>query len=157
MSHAEVLDIADTLIEAGVPVVIIGGHAVNFHGYLRATEDVDLVFRRLQGVEEILLQVLTDWQAFWISDVIDPVTGIETTIPVSLDYIRGNHLLMLGTQMGYVDLFDFIPGMPSENLDELFSTAVSIGQRRFASLEWLKRMKRAAGRPQDEIDLRHLP
>ncbi len=157
MSQAEVLDIADALQEAGVQVVIIGGHAVNFHGYLRATEDVDLVFRRLQGVEEILLQVLTDWKAFWISDEIDPATGLETTIPVSLEFIRSNHLMMLGTQMGYVDLFDFIPGLPSENLDGLFSTAVSIGQRRFASLEWLKRMKRAAGRPQDEIDLRHLP
>lgn len=157
MSQAEVLYIADALQEAGVQVVIIGGHAVNFHGYLRATEDVDLVFRRLQGVEEILLQVLTDWKAFWISDEIDPATGLETTIPVSLEFIRSNHLMMLGTQMGYVDLFDFIPGLPSENLDGLFSTAVSIGQRRFASLEWLKRMKRAAGRPQDEIDLRHLP
>jgi len=29
-----------------VPYVIIGGHAVTYHGYVRATEDTDIVFRR---------------------------------------------------------------------------------------------------------------
>lgn len=31
----------ETLARHGVPFVIIGGHAVNFHGSLRASEDVD--------------------------------------------------------------------------------------------------------------------
>lgn len=157
MSQVDPLEIVDALWKAGVEVVIIGGHAVNFHGYLRATEDVDLVFRRQPGDDDKLFEVLTEFGAYWIGDEIDPGTGLEIAIPVSLDYIRGHRLMMLGTDAGYVDLFDFIPGLPEAALDALFSTAIVTGQRRFASLEWLKEMKRAADRPQDQIDLRNLP
>lgn len=151
------LRLVDELRCAGVPVVIVGGHAVNFHGYLRATEDVDLVFQRGLGVEERLLNVLQEWGAFWISDDIDPATGLERTVPVSLDYLRSHRLMMLGTRAGYVDLFDFVPGLPEASVEQLFSTAVASGDRLFAELAWLKRMKRAAGRPQDLIDLSCLP
>ena len=151
------LEWADALISADVPVVIIGGHAVSFHGYVRATEDIDLVFRRDAIVEERLLDVLQARGAYWISDEIDPTTGLELTVPVSLDFIRRQHLLMLGMEGGFVDLFDFIPGHPQVPVDELFHSAVTIGQRHFASLQWLKEMKRASGRPQDLIDLANLP
>jgi hypothetical protein len=33
----------DVLNDPGVPAVIIGGRAVNFHGHVRATEDGDLI------------------------------------------------------------------------------------------------------------------
>ena len=36
----------DVLSEHGVPFVVIGGHAVNLHGVLRATEDTDLLWLR---------------------------------------------------------------------------------------------------------------
>ena len=32
------------LARYGVPFVIIGGHAVNYHGHLRATEDTDILW-----------------------------------------------------------------------------------------------------------------
>ncbi len=38
------LTVFQFLARAGVPFVIIGGHAVNFHGYVRATEDADVIF-----------------------------------------------------------------------------------------------------------------
>jgi hypothetical protein len=37
-------ELLDVLRRHGVQFVIIGGHAVNFHGYGRATEDTDIVF-----------------------------------------------------------------------------------------------------------------
>ena len=40
---------------------------------------------------------------------------------------------------------------------DLFDTAVVAGGVRYASLEWLKKMKQAAGRPKDLEDLRNLP
>jgi hypothetical protein len=157
MNQLDPLELVDALESSGVPVVIIGGHAVNFHGFLRATEDIDLVFRRDEPTEEKLLQVLQDWRAYWISDEIDPNTGLEITVPVAEDYIRRQHLMMLGTHAGYVDLFDFVPGYPQVPVDDLFATAVVCGRRRFVSLEWLKKMKLAASRPQDCIDLENLP
>ena len=40
------LAIFRVITQAGVPFVIIGGHAVSFHGYIRTTEDADVIFRR---------------------------------------------------------------------------------------------------------------
>lgn len=31
------------LQKSGVPFIVIGGHAVSFHGQIRATEDVDVI------------------------------------------------------------------------------------------------------------------
>lgn len=151
------LAVAHRLVDAGVDCVVIGGHAVNFHGYPRSTQDVDLIFRRRGDSDVKLYETLTELGAFWIGDEIDPATGIETAVPISLDYIANHHLMMLGTRHGYLDLFSFIPGMPAEPLDDLFATAQKSGPLRFASLWWLRKMKLASGRPQDLIDLEHLP
>lgn len=43
-----------------VPLVVIGGYAVAFHGYLRATEDVDIVFIRSDSSEIALLKALQE-------------------------------------------------------------------------------------------------
>lgn len=39
-------NLLDVLSGHGVPFVVIGGHAVNLHGVLRATEDTDLLWLR---------------------------------------------------------------------------------------------------------------
>jgi len=157
MHNAQPLDIAQRLVDAGVPSIIIGGHAVNFHGYPRSTQDVDIIFQRTPDSMSALLEVLTELAAYWISDEIDLSTGIEKAMPVTADYIQREHMMMLGTKLGYVDLFDFIPGMPTESLTDLFSSAQSSGTLKFANLHWLRRMKASAGRPQDMIDLANLP
>jgi hypothetical protein len=59
--------------------------------------------------------------------------------------------------VGYVDLFDFVPGVPEAVIEEFVADAQIHNGRLFASLEWLKRMKQASNRPQDRIDLEHLP
>jgi hypothetical protein len=33
----------DVRARHGVPFVVVGGHAVNFHGFIRATEDTELL------------------------------------------------------------------------------------------------------------------
>ena len=50
LSSDDPLNVFQLLARAGVPFVIIGGHAVVFHGYLRTTEDADLHFRALRGL-----------------------------------------------------------------------------------------------------------
>lgn len=157
MHNIGLLSLLDDLVASGIPCVVIGGFAVNFHGYVRATEDLDLIVRRTPEIDEQLFSVLSKWDSFWISDEIDPATNLEFTRTVTPEYIRQHHLLMLGTRVGYLDIFDFIPGMPGEPVEEVFRTAITIDQRSFVSLEWLKRMKQAAGRPQDRLDLDHLP
>ena len=147
----------DVLGRHGVPFVVIGGHAVNVHGYARATEDTDLLWVRSPEAESSLLAALRELDASFIGDEIDPATGIERTYPVTAAYIRAQRLMMLCTSAGFVDLFDYVPGCGAVPVTTVIETALVVRGIPFASLEWLTRMKRAAGRPKDLIDLENLP
>ncbi len=139
-----------------MPFVIIGGHAVNFHGYIRTTEDADVVFERTQESEANLLRGLDSVHAKWISDEKDPATGFERQIPVTASYIRVSRLMMLSTDAGFLDIYDYIPGFASIPVSELSEGSVCVGDLRFVSLEWLRRLKERAGRHKDLDDLEHL-
>jgi hypothetical protein len=151
------LELFDVLRRHGVPFVVIGGHAVNFHGYARTTEDVDVVWLRSRDAEQALAAALAEVDARYIGNDIDPATGIERTYPVTLAYVRVSRLMMLWTRHGFLDLFDYIPGLPDEDVGQLVSSSIEAEGLRFVSLDWLRRMKRAAGRTKDLLDLEKLP
>jgi hypothetical protein len=141
----------------GVPFVIIGGHAVIFHGFLRATEDVDVVWLRSPESERNLYAALSELEAHYIGNDIDPATGIERAYAVTPSYIQANHLLMLSTRLGFLDLFDYVPGLPKQDSAELMPSSVEFGGLRYVSLEHLRKMKNAANRAKDQLDLENLP
>jgi hypothetical protein len=147
----------DVLTKHNVPLVIIGGHAVTYHGYVRATEDTDVVVQRTAESDLALFAAILELNARWISDEIDPATGIERTFPVSLGYIQASRLMMLITDFGFLDIFDYIPGHPTEPVELLFASATESHGRRYASLDWLRKMKQISGRAKDQIDLENLP
>ena len=157
MESGDPLTLLDVLSCHDVPFVIIGGHAVAHYGFVRATEDIDIVFRRTPESELSLLAALAEVNAFWIGDEIDPDTAIERTFPVTLSYIRSNRIMMLGTDFGFLDIFDYIPGHPDEPVEQLFETAAEHEQYKYVSLQWLRTMKATANRPKDQIDLENLP
>ena len=157
MDSGNPFHLLDVLSNHDVPFVVIGGHAVTYHGFVRATEDTDVVFRRTPETEVALLHALTEVNACWIANEVDPATGIERTFPVSLSYIRGSRLMLLVTDFGFLDLFDYIPGYANVPVEQLFDTAVTDGRYQYASLQWLRAMKAAANRPRDRIDLENLP
>jgi hypothetical protein len=145
------------LARHGVPFLVIGGHAVSFHGYVRATEDTDIVWMRSPKAEKGLLAALEELNAEFIGREIDPETGIERTYPVTASFIRSQSLMMLCTTAGFLDLFDYVPGYPGEAVASLFESSREVEGIRFVSLEWLRRLKAAAGRPKDLLDLENLP
>jgi hypothetical protein len=151
------LRLIEVLTRHGVPFVVVGGHAVNFHGSLRATEDTDILWIRSPATEATLLAALREINAEFIGDEIDPATGIERTHPITESFVRSGRLMMLCTAAGFLDLFDDVPGFPDEPVATVWNTAVELDGVRFASLEWLRRMKQAAGRPKDLLDLENLP
>jgi len=150
--------IFELLRKHNVPFLIVGGHAVNFYGYPRATDDVDVVWLRSPETERSLLAALEEVNGEYIGKDIDPTTGIERTYAVSLPYIQSHQLMMLCTSRGFVDLFSYIPGFPDANVHELFDSSV-VGENgfRYASLQWLRRMKTVTGRHKDLNDLEELP
>ena len=157
MENGDPFRLIDALTKHEVPFVIIGGHAVTYHGYVRATEDTDVVFVRNDEAEVALYTALTELNARWIGNEMDPRTGLEQTYPVSPEYVRGTHLMMLVTDYGFLDIFDYIPGCPNEAVSDLLASSHESDGRNFASLKWLRKMKEAAGRPKDRMDLDHLP
>ncbi|HBE67966.1 MAG TPA: hypothetical protein DDW52_07435 [Planctomycetaceae bacterium] len=63
---------------------------------------------------------------------------------------------MLGTNVGYLDVFDFPPGVPDATASELIASAVRVSGRPFVSMSWLRKLKLASGRPKDLLDLENL-
>ncbi len=157
MASGAPFPLLDVLRRHNVPLVIIGGHAVAYHGYVRATEDLDIVFRRTAESEQSLICALEEVNACWIGDEIDPQTGIERLHPVTTEFVRGTHLMMLETDHGFLDIFDYIPGFPAASVDELFDSAEQSGEYRYVSLAWLRKMKSATDRSADRLDLERLP
>lgn len=151
------LSLARTLVRNGVQLVVIGGHAVNYHGFPRATQDIDIIINRKRSRTAALYETLSAVNAYWISNEVDPQTGLEQTVPVSEDYVSSEHMMMLGTDQGYIDIFDFVPGLPNTEVDAVFADCEMIDEIPVVGLNWLKAMKRASGRPQDLIDLENLP
>jgi hypothetical protein len=149
--------VLDVLLRHGVPFVVIGGHAVSVHGYVRATEDTDVVWVRSPEAEAALFTALTELHAEFITNEIDPATGIERTQPVTQGFVRAERLMMLCTTGGFLDLFDHVPGLSDVPAATLFERAIVVGGVRYASLGWLRKMKHAAGRPKDLLDLENLP
>lgn len=148
--------IFDVLSNNNVPYVVIGGHAVNYYGYIRATEDFDIIFHRTEESEKLLFKALSALNAYWITNEIDHSTGLEKTKKVNFSYISSNHLMMLGTDYGYLDIFDFIPGFENENVEILLKEANSHNNINFISFEWLKKIKKQSNRPKDLLDLENL-
>lgn len=157
MNNADPLRVVDSLQSHGLRVVVIGGHAVNAHGYMRTTEDVDCLLVKTDGWPTRLLEALQELHGFYITDEVDPRTGLEQTRPVDAGYLASRQLLMVGTDVGYLDLFLFVPNCPDLSAETIWETAVTIAGRRFANLAILRRLKAAAGRPRDLEDLKNLP
>lgn len=65
--------------------------------------------------------------------------------------------MMLWTDLGFLDIYDFIPGFPDAAVQEIFDDSIALGELRFVSLAWLRKLKVKAGRHKDLDDLEHLP
>lgn len=154
---ADDFEIFAVLARHGLPFVVIGGHAVNFHGFRRSTEDADVIWLRSPQSEHVLLSALTELDARYIGNDIDPATCIERTYPVALGFIQSHHLMMLFTRFGFLDLFDYVPGFPDQDPAEVLASSIESAGLRYVSLALLRKMKQVTGRAKDLLDLENLP
>ena len=159
------LDVSHLLRElhsAGVDHVLIGGLAVNAHGVIRSTKDVDIcpspdadnlgrlaaLLRRL-GVRQ--LGVGDD--GFAVHELPFDPTQAE-------DLSEGGNF-RLETPLGVLDIMQWVPGIEADRAYPTLAadarTAKAFGiEIQVCSLEHLRQMKHAAGRPQDLQDLTDL-
>jgi hypothetical protein len=159
MKLASIEAIFRALNETGVRYLVAGGLAVNAHGYLRFTKDADFV-----------IQLIPDniKRAFAALDTL----GYKPLVPITADQFadrstregwirdKGMQVLQLWSDRHRETPIDIFVHEPFP-FDEEFSNALvkplygSI-EVRFVSIPTLIRMKEAAGREQDRIDIAHL-
>jgi predicted nucleotidyltransferase len=156
VAELDILGILAALAEEGVEFLVIGGVAVGFHGYVRATKDVDVVpspdlenLKRLANVLRKLEAEIEGAQEFEDEELPDPLD------PDALA-LGGNWVLR--TRLGRFDVMQWIgeerlwerlaPGAVTAQIGELSVKLVSF--------EDLVALKEEAGRPEDVADLQRL-
>ncbi len=150
------------LSKRGIRHVIVGGFAVIAHGVMRTTKDLDICPDPDPGNMKRLAALLTDAEAMQLG------VGDEGFEPeeMPLDPRRADDLAQGGnfrlkTIYGSLDIMQWLAGIDAEHAypalaaDAVEGTVAGIPVR-VASLDNLRRMKQAAGRPQDLEDLRKL-
>lgn len=144
---------------AGVRYLVAGGLAVNAHGYLRYTKDVDLVVQLIPENIEPAFAALAG-------------LGYRPTVPITSTQfadaaLRESWIREKGMQVLQfwsdrhretpVDVFVTEPFPFQEEYDRaLVKPLHGATGVRFVSIPTLIRMKEAAGRAQDRIDIEHL-
>jgi hypothetical protein len=126
----------EALVAGAVDFVVIGGVAVGVHGYERATKDLDVV----PGPD---------------SPNVDRLHAVLATIEAAPLELGGNSFAM--TRFGRLGLMQDVEPEDYEDLATRSLVVVTpIGSVRFAGLDALLRMKYAAGRDLDLVDIRAL-
>ena len=144
-------EILRRLVDAQVRFVLIGGLAAQVHGSTSITRDLDICFARDRDNLERLAAVLVDLTAIRRGLPADA----PRLPPLDAGTLRASSLFTLTTRFGDFDLLAAPdPDFDFERLDRDAEQAEILGVPvRFASLDDLIVMKRAAGRPKDRIEL----
>jgi hypothetical protein len=156
---ASVEAIVRALNDAGVRYLIAGGLAVNAHGYLRYTNDLDVVLRLIPDNISRAFAALG-------------ALGYKPMAPVTVEQFadratregwirdRGMQVLQLWSDRHRETSIDIFVQEPfpfeEEYARALIKPLYGTIEVRFVSIPTLIKMKEAAGREQDRIDIEHL-
>jgi len=140
------------LADYRVRFVVIGGVAVAAHGYVRATEDVDVVPDPDRDNLDRLGNALVSLDARLLSD------PSRTIGPAERQALYRGRNLTLTTRLGDIDVVQRLPGVPGyaelaadAERSELGGVPLDVSSR-----EHLIAMKEARGSAQDRADLERL-
>jgi hypothetical protein len=144
----------EALNNAGVGFVVIDGVAVGAHGYVRGTEDLDLV---------------PDPDPENLNRLTEVLTSLESTLPTVAErpfdaatdagvIRRGGNVTAI-TRFGGLDVVQRARGVPSYSqlIDDAVESELLGIPVRVCSLARLREMKSAQDREQDRADLANLP
>lgn len=151
--------IAEALDSAGVRYLVAGGLAVNAHGVLRFTKDLDVV---VQLIPDNIVRAFAAFQQLGYQPSV-PITAAQfADAGQRAGWIRdkGMQVLQFWSDAHRETPIDMFVHEPFEFEDEYANALMkplrgSI-QVRFVSLRTLIRMKEAVGRPVDLLDVEQL-
>ncbi len=129
----------------GVEYLVVGGYAVGYYGYPRATADMDLWVRVARDNADRLVTVL---RAF----------GFDTPALSADLFLQDNQVIRLGNPPFRIEILTTVSGV---QFSECYPSRVTVRlddlDVPLINLHDLKANKRAAGRHKDLDDLEHLP
>ncbi|HET7510828.1 MAG TPA: nucleotidyl transferase AbiEii/AbiGii toxin family protein [Solirubrobacterales bacterium] len=137
------------LIEAEVRFILVGGLAMNAWGYMRATQDVDVVpdpdQENLTKLDALLRE---------LGGKVDVDGRLLDSASIST-FLRTGDRTLVRTELGQVDVLQGLPQIPRYETLEKQAKEIDIDGLlvRVCSLEHLLAMKRVSDRPRDKDDL----
>ncbi len=127
-----------------IEFVIVGAHALAFHGAPRFTGDLDVLVRPTEENGRRLLQALSEF-------------GFPTAPLTAADIVDGRKIIEMGVATVQIDVMSQIDGV---TWDEVWQSHVSggigAGSVAFIGRNAFLRNKKAAGRPKDLADIEAL-
>lgn len=127
-----------------VRYLLIGGYAVNYHGYVRATADMDIWVEPNEQNAERMVTVLKEF-------------GFDVD-ELHLDlFLNPDRVVRMGEPPIRIEIMSSISGV---TFNECFNDRIEASWDdltiQIISLDKLKKNKRASGRRKDYVDLDHL-
>jgi hypothetical protein len=142
-------DFRDLLVElhiAGARFVVLGGHAVAFHGHPRATKDLDIL---VEADADNAKRVYAALAAFGA-----PLSAFEVGVD---DFASYDGVLQLGVPPRRIDIINRADGITfAEAIADGESFSIEGCEIPVIGRSALIKNKRAAGRPQDIADVKAL-
>ncbi|MBN1128647.1 MAG: nucleotidyltransferase [Chitinispirillaceae bacterium] len=142
--HQDFEEFLRFLKEENAEYVIVGGYAVAFHGYVRATNDMDLFFR---ATEKNIVRIRNALKKF----------GLDTTADQAKEFSDPGSIIRMGIPPVRLELINNISGL---SFDEVWGHRIS-GKYGTVSVNYLSFAdllinKKASGRPKDLADFDEL-
>jgi predicted nucleotidyltransferase len=133
------------LNEKSVDYLLIGGFAVGYYGYPRATADLDVWIAISPENAQKMVEVIRQF-------------GIESPDLTADLFQRPGNIIRMGVAPVRIEVLNEIDGVSFANCYKNRRNATIDGQPvNLISLRHLRRNKKAAGRHKDLDDLEHLP
>lgn len=136
-------DLLLALHAAGAEFVVVGGHAVAFHGHPRATKDLDVLVRATPGNAKLVYRALATFGA--------PLASFEVSED---DFAAYDGVLQMGIPPLRIDIINRADGI---TFDEAIAEGATFDLDghpiRVIGRSALLKNKSASGRPQDLADI----
>ncbi len=128
-----------------VEYLVIGGYAVGYYGYPRATGDIDIWIAVHRRNAEKLVEVMREF-GFAVKELTEEL------------FLQANNVVRLGMPPLRIEVLTTISGVDfDECYRERKTDVIDDVEVNLISLEHLKANKKATGRLKDLSDLEHLP
>jgi len=143
--HPDFKDFLRLLNSHNVRYLLVGGYAVGYHGYPRATGDMDIWIEMSESNSKKVASVFRDFSM--------PDEAISENL-----FLEKNKVIRMGVPPVRLEVITSASGVafnecyPNREVIEIDGILIN-----FISLQDLKKNKLAAGRHKDMEDLEHLP